>query len=210
MTPKAVQREKNDTEQRSNCRQRLLLLRHELDKDRKLMEARAMRLDCVIGDIDLALENGPRPSGPVKGPTTRVLRIPRPRPDVTVGSASATLRGDGYWDIAIDTVPPFRLPPLLGRLFDLLAKDCGNDVGDGVVGFKTNSYLLTELHRLALGPAPSLRRPGRLNAKGLAQAVCDLRKRLGRLVLNGDALVQTRRGVGRRIALRKLSPADHR
>jgi hypothetical protein len=107
-------------------------------------------------------------------------------------------------------VPPFRLPPLLGRLFDLLAKDGGHDVGDGLVGFKSNGYLLTELQRLSLTPDSMLRRAGRLNAKGLAQAVCDLRQRLGRVVLNGDALVQTRRGVGRRIALRRRSPTDRR
>jgi hypothetical protein len=203
MTHKIALREANGGEQLSECRERLRLLRNELDKDRKLMEARALRLDCVIGDIDIALENGPRASGPIKGRTTRVLRIPRPRPDVSVAAASATPRGDGYWDIAIDTVAPFQLPPLLGRLFDLLAKDCGHDVGDGSIGFKTNAYLLTELHRLSLPPDSSVRHAVRLNTKGLAQAVCDLRKRLGRIVLNGDGLVQTRRGVGRRIALRK-------
>ena len=206
MTHKIALREANGGGQLPDCRERLLLLRHELDKDRKWMEARALRLDCVIGDIDIALENGLnglRALGPVKGRTTRVLRISRPRPDVTVAAASATSRGDGYWDIAIDTVPPFRLPPLLGRLFDLLAKDSGHDVGDGLIGFKTNAYLLTELQRLSLPPDLSLRHAGQLNAKALAQAVCDLRKRLGRIVLNGDDLVQTRRGVGRRIALRK-------
>jgi hypothetical protein len=210
MTNKVGVREANSDEYPSDCRERLRLLRHELDKDRKWMEARALRLDCVIGDIDIALENGSRTSGPTKGRTPRILRVSRPRPDVAVAAVSVTPRGDGYWEIAIDTVPPFRLPPLLGRLFDLLAKDGGHDVGDGLVGFKSNGYLLTELQRLSLTPDSMLRRAGRLNAKGLAQAVCDLRQRLGRVVLNGDALVQTRRGVGRRIALRRRSPTDRR
>jgi hypothetical protein len=210
MTHKANGLAGNGAEQHPDCRERLRLLRHELDKDRKWMEARALRLDCVIGDIDIVLEHEPRALGPVKGRTTRVLHISRPRPDVTVAAVSATPRGDGYWEVAIDTLPPFGLPPLLGRLFDLLAKDSGQDVGDGLIGFKTNADVLTELQRLSLSPDSSLRRVGRLNAKGLAQAVCDLRKRLGRVVLDGDALVQTRRGVGRRIALRKRSQADRR
>jgi hypothetical protein len=203
MTHKADGRDTNRVEQPSEWREHVLLLRHELAKDRKLMEARVERLDSVIGDIDIVLENGPRASGPVKRPTTRVLRISRPGPDITVAAVRTTPRGDGYWDVAVDTMPPFRLPPLLGRLFDLLAKDTGQDIGDGLIGFKTNAYLLTELQRLSLSPDSSLRGAGRLNAKGLAQAVCDLRKQLGRVLLNGDALVQTRKGVGRRIVLRK-------
>jgi hypothetical protein len=187
--------------------ERLRLLRHELDRDRKLMEARALRLDCIIGDIDIALENRTRAAKPRTGCTVRVLGIPHPRPDVTVAAVTATPRGDGYWDVTIDTLPPFRLPPLLGGLFDLLAKDNGHDVGDGLIGFKTNSYLLTELQRRSLTPDAAQRRAGRVSAKGLAQAVCDLRKRLRRIVLNGDALVQTRRAVGRRVALRKRARA---
>src|SRR5262245_44044922 len=112
MKQKADGRDTNRAEQPSECRERLRLLRHELDKDRKWMEARTVRLDCVIGDIDIALENAPRAWGPGKRPTTKVLRISRPRPDVTVAAVRTTPRGDGYWDVAIDTMPPFRLPPL--------------------------------------------------------------------------------------------------
>lgn len=191
--------------QLAEYQERLRVLRHELDKHRRWMEARAVRLDCLIGDIEIALDNATATSGAVPRRTsTKPLRVGHLSAEVTASALHAVLRGDGYWDITIDALPTFRLPPLLGRLCDLLAKDGCHDVDDGLVGFKSNAYLLTALHRSALPPDSTLRRAaGRLSASGLAQAICDLRKRLGRSVLHGDALVQTRRGVGRRIALRK-------
>jgi len=196
--------------QLAGYQERLRVLRHELDKHRRWMEARALRLDCLIGDIEIALENAPSASGPVPGRTsTKPHRVCHLRPEVTASALHAVPRGDGYWDITIDALPTFRLPPMLGRLFDLLAKDSCPDVDDGLVGFKSNAYLLTSLRRSVLPPDSTLRRGvGRLSARALAQAICDLRKRLGRSVLHGDALVQTRRGVGRRIALRKPDTAD--
>lgn len=200
-------------ERLAECQARLRAARHEFDMQRGWLEARALRLDGVIGDIDLFLEAF-QDSSTIPRRRTRG-RFPiapaRSRNEMILSSAKAVQRGDGCWDIQLDSLAPCRLPPLLGRLFALLAEDTGRELGDGVVGFKSNAYLLAKLRGPFAGIDPkSAAVSGRLNARGLAQAVYELRGKLAKAALFGDALVQTRRGVGRRVAVRKPTPPGRR
>jgi len=89
---------------------------------------------------------------------------------------------------------------MLARLLVLLGEDKGRDAGDGLVSFKTRAHLLTSLSestdihhgKFALGRPAMLR-----------QAISSLRSRLGRVVIGGERLVQTRRNVGFRLAVKR-------
>jgi hypothetical protein len=209
MTMATQDEESNDesqpcADQCADCWNYLRVVRQELDRERAWLEARALHLDDVVGHLDLFLEERQHSSIANKRRTAMRRSRTSSRTDVILSTAVAVQRSDGYWEIRLDTLPQFELPPLLGRLFALLANDRGCDVGDGLVGFKSNAHLLNELRRLSVQPdsAPS-RTVARFNARGLAQAVYDLRGRLARFVVHGDALVQTRRSVGRRVPVRK-------
>jgi hypothetical protein len=170
------------------CRQRLRVARAEIDRARTWMESRALRLEGPLDAIDRYLDGT---SG-----------SPRPRDagaSVVTAFKSRQL-ADGDFEIHLNDRRPFRLPPMLARLLILLAEDKGRDIGDGLVGFKSRSYLLTALAAstdIHNGHFP-VGRPARLR-----QAILTLRRRLARIVGGGDALVQTRRGTGFRLVFRK-------
>ncbi len=189
-----------------DCRERLRRATHELDKARSWMESRALRLDRVIGDFNVYLEDSD------STPRRRVESLRRRATanrwlEPLASSARAEERGDGNVDIHVDALPPFVLPPMLGRLFALLAADTGADVGDGLVGFKSDAALLAGLGHTTQqgGNAPS----HAASRRRLKQAVYALRERLAELVTSGDDLVQTRRDKGRRLAVRRPERADH-
>lgn len=124
--------------------------------------------------------------------------------------AVALPRRDGFFDIDIDTTPPFRLPSVLGRLFQLLAEDVGHDVNDGAVGFKSTGHLLQRLRVPILGSDAARNHAAGVNRASLARAIHELRGELGQAVPHGAALVQARRGLGRRIVVRRTTRAGGR
>jgi len=87
----------------------------------------------------------------------------------------------------------------------LLSEDAGREVNDGLVGFKRNIDLCARLRQASAEPDAPLRPEARMNDRRLAQVVYDLRERLAVVVANGSALVQTRRGVGRRLLVRRTA-----
>lgn len=172
------------------CRQRLRVARRELVKTQTWMESRSVRVDRLVGDIDVFLDGKSKsPGGGSTGSD-----------DTCLVRLKVRRRGDGDFDVHLDDQGPFRFPPMLARLLTLLAEDKGRDAADGLVGFKSKGHLLTalaastDIHNgnFALG------RPAKLR-----QAIYALRTRLGRFVSGGEHLVQTRRNVGFRLAMRR-------
>ncbi|NOT27655.1 MAG: hypothetical protein HOP16_16330 [Acidobacteria bacterium] len=190
--------------QLNDCRERLRSISRELEAVRAWMEANALRIDRMIAELAAYAGNASanasagQPLVPV-GCRPDDLRKPEP----VLSKASVSPRGDGYFDVHIDELPVVQLPPTLGRLFQALAEDGGHTLNDGLVGFKSNARLLARLQADSMHPEPALRWGGRVNARQLTKAVHELRKRLDRVIADGAALVQTRRGVGRRLAVRR-------
>ena len=108
------------------------------------------------------------------------------------------LRSDGRLDVAVDGGTRFQLPAVPGRLLQLLAENGGHDVGDGLVGFKSNGYLSARL-----GEFIRLRRDAAVSEPTLSfvRLLARLRRRLALLTPEGKRLIQTRRGMGFRAAV---------
>jgi hypothetical protein len=180
------------------CSARLKRVRRALASELRGLEARASALSSAVADLDRAIA--------IAGHGTHGGPFDRASPDVVPAAlARLTTRADGSWDVQLDGWPTLRLTPLLGALFAVLAEDDGHDAGDALVGFKVNARVLERLSARAPGERGS--RP-LLSARALAQAVYVLRQQLAGVRLHGEALVQTRRGWGRRIAVRRPTRAD--
>jgi hypothetical protein len=178
----------------TGCGERLRHARGELEKVRTWLEARAVHLDKVIGDLTEFLDGSTPPPGSRTASSNR---------EPALSSTRIVRRSDGFFDVYLDAVGPLSLPPTLGRLFQLLADDNGHAVDDALVGFKSNGYLMEQLNTSArtmrTGAEP--RTHGRVTR--LNQAISDLRSRLSLVRADSRWLLQTRRGVGFRIAVRK-------
>ncbi len=189
-------------EQRASYLEWLRAARYELEKTRAELERRAERLDAAVWDLTLVLEGG-GPETAARSARRRPTRSPR-RTDLYVSSVKAVRRADGSFDVKLDTLPPFNLSPLLGRLVQILAASGGHEPGDQLVGFKSNGFIMSKLDEFE---ALQREQPREGRRRGsLKQLIARLRKRLRTEVLHGDELVQTRRGVGFRFAVEKSEP----
>ena len=174
------------------CRQRVRGARRDLQRTQAWLESRALRLDRLIGNLDLYLDWDAVPARRANAQT-----------DLTLAHLSVRPRSDGDFDVCLDHRGPFRFPPMLARLLQLLAEDKGRDMGDGLVGLKSKTHLLT-----AFSQPPRINdargRPARTSK--LRQAISALRARLGTAVAGGDSLIHTRRNIGFRLAIRRADP----
>jgi hypothetical protein len=175
------------------CHDALRAARSSLDDVRGWLTARAAKLTATLDRIDGVLARATRDG---RQPPRRRRRS-APPPKLTAASAKTVARADGDWDVHIAGWPAFRLSPLLGRLFGLLSEEAGHDAGDGLVGYKSDAYLIARLAGDAghgTGRTPT--------GRTLAQATCELRRALSHVKLHGAALLHTRRGWGRRVGVR--------
>lgn len=172
------------------CRQRLRGVRRELHRTQSWLESKATRLDRLIGDLDLYLDGhlGSKSAREAARAADAALTALKVRP-----------RSDGNFDVYLEHKGPFRFPPMLTRLLQLLAEDKGRDMEDGLVGFKSKTHLVTALAQSTdiNNGKGGLGRPGTLR-----QAISALRARLGRVATSGESLIQTRRNIGFRLAVR--------
>jgi hypothetical protein len=171
----------------------------------KQLHTIAVRLEERIDDLywDLSRRRAPAPAAAANDGG----REPRPGARGTLWSTTAPVawvtklttqqRPDGSLLVSLNGKAPFLLQPHLGALLLALAEDTGMSRDEGV-GFKTLRDLSVRIGKLTGGRGPT---PDTIN-----KYVCKLRKQLFRTGLP-NAIIQTNRRLGRRLAVKRSSGA---
>lgn len=161
------------------------------------------RAEELADDIALRLEKlaGGPASGPAPAKRRKADKEESLRQLAESGVFSVEIAGcaDGAVEVRVDLGKPFRLPPLLGDLLEILCLEAADEwPEDELVGWKS----LDEVSR-RLG-----KRQGReFKRHAVTQAVHRLRKELFDRGGVNPFLVQTNRRLGARFALRRRKPA---